>query len=450
MSALVVLAFLANAFIYSGHYKHAIEDWQQNIADTTQQLEMRTDNLLQISSYIQRMVKPPSVLAFIADGGEDQMPNKILVNAFIYQYPSVATRGNDMFSLLPNVDWVFIVGALMSLTAILLGFSSIAGEKRDGTLAMILSNPVSRLSLFLGKYIGLLIVMIITLLVGAGISLVILTIEGVLPLTTQVILSIAAALLISILCISFVLLSSMAVSSMAGRPAVALVILMVFWLLGTIAIPGMARLFGEKAVTVTSPFELEQESNASFESIWYNAPKGAGTWKSAPSYAFTEAAHRRAETVEKIVAENQKIYHRVYNERIRQAENIRTLSCASPSGLLDDALQVICDTGISGYKQFLETAHTYQQHLHTFTIERDRLDNESPHTVYAWGFGATPNTYSSKPVEFNTFPRYHTLWEKGGLYHEQKLPWMHMLIFCLGNLFMAAVAFIALIRYDPR
>ena len=104
-------------------------------------------------------------------------------------------------------------GTLMSLLTILISYEAISGEKRDGTLRLLLSNPVSRMQLFLGKYLGLLSVLLITLAVGAAVSITILITRGALPLTVDVAVSISWALLLACLCLSFFLLLSVAVSS---------------------------------------------------------------------------------------------------------------------------------------------------------------------------------------------------------------------------------------------
>jgi len=450
MAALVLLAFITNSFIYAERYQLALDDWQESIATTTEQLHARTNNLQDISEYAQRLVKPPTVLAFIADGGEDRLPNGILINAFVYRNPSVKSRGNDMFALLPNLDWVFIVGTLMTLMALLLSYGTISGEKRDGTLRQLLSNPVSRASLFTGKYLGLLMVIVVILAVGVAVNITLLLFLGALPLSEQILLAIGWSILTSILCISVILLLGMAVSSITHRPAVSLVVLMIFWLVAIIAVPGLAKLFGENFASVPTPYEVRRDLTKSFEDIWYNAPEGAGSWHSNPEYAFSKPAHLRAETVSRIISEDQKIRDRANDARIRQAETVRTLACVSPAGMLDDALQRLCRTGIHGYKAFHDTAKRYQRQLHGFVVARDRLDSNSPHTVYSWGFGVTPNTFSSLPVEFGTFPRSHFLWESGGLYSEQEVPFVHLIVFLAINLQLAIIAFIALACYDPR
>lgn len=59
---------------------------------------------------------------------------------------------------------------LIPLIAILLGFSTIAGEAEAGALSVVLSYPVKRVEVLLGKFLGLGSVLAVTPLIGFGIS----------------------------------------------------------------------------------------------------------------------------------------------------------------------------------------------------------------------------------------------------------------------------------------
>ena len=450
IALLVLVAFAANGFIYAERSRSAMEDWSEAIADTTRMLATRAGNLQEISAYPQRMVKHPSALAFIADSGDEKIPNTLLVNAFLHRTESLANRGNEMFPAIPAVDWVFIIGNVMTLLALMLSFGSICGEKRDGTLRQMLSYPVPRMRIFLGKYLGLSFVLTITLLVGIAVSLSIMSLYGALPFTERILTAVGWAAVISILCLSFVLLSGITVSSLVQRPAVALVILMIFWLVGIIAIPGLARLLGENVVSVPTSFDVQRESSTRFNEIFRSAPDHTFEWSSAPGFLFSRSAQNRARYVKIITNEEQRISDRATNARIRQAEFIQTVSCASPSGMLGDALQRLGGTGISGYKAFRSNARRYSQQLYEFAVQRDSLDPDSPHNVYSWSRGIDPGTFSTRPVELSSFPRFHTLWLEGGLPEEQDWPLIHLLLFIAANLQMAILAFITLSRYDPR
>jgi ABC-type transport system involved in multi-copper enzyme maturation permease subunit len=64
---------------------------------------------------------------------------------------------------------------LIPLIAIILGFRTISGEAESGALSIVLSYPVSRLEVLLGKLLGLGFVIVLAVLVGFGFGGVIIT-----------------------------------------------------------------------------------------------------------------------------------------------------------------------------------------------------------------------------------------------------------------------------------
>ena len=73
------------------------------------------------------------------------------------------------------IDLVLLIVPLMGLTV---GALSIAGERERGTMATLLSQPLTRLELLVGKWCGLTIALAIAVLVGFGLPGVILAIAG--------------------------------------------------------------------------------------------------------------------------------------------------------------------------------------------------------------------------------------------------------------------------------
>lgn len=447
LATLILIAFILNGFIYSERYHSQGLAWREAENLTNDMLEARKDNLQQFVNFPQQMVKPPNALAFIADGGDANLPDTWTVNAFIYRNPEKTLRGNKMMPVLCPLDWSFIVGVLMTLLAVLLGFRAVCGEKRDGTLRLILSFPMSRIKLFIGKYLGMLAVLLVALFVGATVNMVILVCNSVLSLSQFVLISLGWAVLLSILCLSAVLLLSMAVSSMTARPAVSLVVLLVCWVIMVVAVPGLARLIAEQTIPIRSKFEVERDVAAAIENVDKNISDEATSWYGDP---FHEHVRLRAEWIRNRVAARQKVEDEANMERIRQADFVSTLSSASPSGLLSYSLQEICGTGVRGFKEQMRYARLYQQTLLDFTTERDANDPDSPHLVFSSGTISLPGVFSTKPVEMSAAPRSSTVWPEGGILGAQEWPLWQTIILIIINLHVALIAFIALLRYDPR
>jgi len=78
---------------------------------------------------------------------------------------------NPVPALLSKLDLVAIVSIIMSLVAIVLSHNAIAGEREDGLLKLMLSNPVSRSTIVLGKFIGGVITLVIPFSLGVLLGL---------------------------------------------------------------------------------------------------------------------------------------------------------------------------------------------------------------------------------------------------------------------------------------
>jgi len=71
---------------------------------------------------------------------------------------------------------ISISSIVIPLIAIILGFSTISGEAESGSFSVVLSYPVTRLEVLLGKFFGLGLVIVASILVGFGIGGIIITI----------------------------------------------------------------------------------------------------------------------------------------------------------------------------------------------------------------------------------------------------------------------------------
>jgi len=447
LSCLVILAFVVNAFVYSEGYSSSHREWQEAVQANSSELEQKLGNLQRFATHYQKLVKPPSAGAFIADGGERELPDSWTVSAFLNMEPEKTIRGNRMLPLLGRFDWGFIVGTLMTLLAFLVSFDAVCGEKQDGTLKHVLACPVSRIDLFLGKYAGMLAILLLVLLSGMAAGLLLIVLFGSIPLSEGIVWAIGWAFALSALCLSLTLLFGIFISSAVHHPPVAMVILLVVWILITVAVPGLARLLGEQVISVKSEFEIRRESEAAHDEVLDSAPEKA-------KYQHNDPFHKdnplRAEMWRSSMAAVQRILDRSNETRLRQFEIVNAFASISPSCLLNSSLQDVVATGAPSFRALKNAARRYQQQLFDFTARRDATDPETPHLVYAHYNFTDSGVFSSKPVEPGVFPRAEDLWRSGGLPQEQSQPIWQLVIFFVLNLNMALVAFIALARYDPR
>jgi len=73
------------------------------------------------------------------------------------------------------INLVLLIVPLMALT---IGAQSLAGEQEKSTLAYLLAQPINRVEVFLGKYLGLTLSLLASLTLGFGISGLVMAING--------------------------------------------------------------------------------------------------------------------------------------------------------------------------------------------------------------------------------------------------------------------------------
>jgi ABC-type transport system involved in multi-copper enzyme maturation permease subunit len=111
----------------------------------------------------------------------DNIRNKwIIVITLIFIILTIASSylaggqagGEDVFGGMEDtvVALMSIHTLLIPLIAIMLGFSTIAGEAEKGALYVVLAYPVRRVEVLLGKFLGLGTVLAVTPLIGFGLS----------------------------------------------------------------------------------------------------------------------------------------------------------------------------------------------------------------------------------------------------------------------------------------
>jgi len=102
------------------------------------------------------------------------------VLALAFSYLALAGAGIVGFSGFGRtaaslINLVLLIIPLMALTV---GAQSLAGEQERGTLAYLLSQPVRRIEIFLGKYLGLMLSLLASLTLGFGVSGLVMAFSG--------------------------------------------------------------------------------------------------------------------------------------------------------------------------------------------------------------------------------------------------------------------------------
>jgi ABC-type transport system involved in multi-copper enzyme maturation permease subunit len=126
-------------------------------------------------------INPKAIYTIAKKEFLDNIRNKwIIVISIIFIILTVASSylaggqagGEEVFGGMEDtvVTLLSISVLLIPLITIMLGFSTIAGEAEKGALSVVLSYPVKRVDVLLGKYLGLGSVLAVTPLIGFGLG----------------------------------------------------------------------------------------------------------------------------------------------------------------------------------------------------------------------------------------------------------------------------------------
>lgn len=106
----------------------------------------------------------------VLNPSQPPIPMHALVRGLSAEVNTEEFNNDPLPAMFPLIDLTLIITVFLGLAALLFSYDSIAGEKEDGTLKLILSNRISRSKVILGKVAGgvltLLIPFITSLLLG--------------------------------------------------------------------------------------------------------------------------------------------------------------------------------------------------------------------------------------------------------------------------------------------
>src|SRR5512136_361740 len=98
--------------------------------------------------------RQPSVLSTFGVGLEPILPKSVAFSKYQTDPKGSQAQNEVLSNINGKLDFVVIVGFLLGLFAVLYAGSLVSGEKETGTIKLIFSNPATRSSVILGKFLG--------------------------------------------------------------------------------------------------------------------------------------------------------------------------------------------------------------------------------------------------------------------------------------------------------
>ena len=441
--ALVLGAFVAGSLSAVRNQESARIRTAEIQAQETKALQNDARNATALAVNRRTFGLPARPGAFIFDAKEKYLPNTIRYNAWnVFSFENRSGSANPFLIRSDELNWTMIAGLILSFVTLLFTFDAVSGEKETKTLALTLSNPVSRSALLWGKYVSAVVSVLLILLPGIIVSLLILLIAGAADWTGRMAAETGGFLLAAIVLIVDIgrLRPALFGDRQEFQPQPALGPFRLAFIRRRH--PQLQRIRGQDFFPLERSEAVQVRLSQALGAVMRAAPEGSMMMDTRNP--FLPQHELRADLLRKRLFTEKTIRDDYYQAMFRQFERTRLLAAFSPTISFEYITEAVVGGGYPRFRKAWNDLHAYQGQFLEFFMALDARDPKSPHWV-----NPLENVSTTRlPVAFETVPRFI---EKPMTLADRARP---ALLFLLITGVMAAIAFLLsyflFVRYDAR
>ena len=218
-------------------YSQKLVDYQESIKRERTEAKENPPNAADPNTEVSKFFLKPTPLSVFANGLEEALPTYLGMTRNGVRQGSAGVSQASVAYVLGNLDFLFIVGTVFSLLALLFTFDAVAGEREAGTLRINLSNPLPRDVFLWSKLIGGYIVFVVPFLVSFLLGLLLITWQGFPLGELKIALPVLGLTLISLLYIAVFFTIGVVISTYLDNAKTALIVAFTFWVFAVLIAP---------------------------------------------------------------------------------------------------------------------------------------------------------------------------------------------------------------------
>lgn len=378
--ALALLLMTATVYVFSFDYEQTKKEtppWPGGFVD-----QQGSTSLGSVPCNSANLRRTPSPLAFCSGIGEQTLPNQAYTSLQALSGLSRTTQVGERYLGSRYLNWGFIVSVILSFAAGLFTYRSISGERSDGTLTLVLSNPLARGKVLLGKYLAALFLLTVTLFIAMILGLLTIQLTGVIQLSGDHLAKLVFFFVASIGYLSVFVLIGLFCSVVGRSPLLSAVIFLFSWAFVVFIIPATAGVLSGLISKAKTPLEIRTLADAI--NIQY---------KEGPGIDLQRTSELR--TQEDIARERLLLQYLL--SLIQQLEKGKNIARISPAATYSYAVEDISGGGTNRLMSFLNNVVRYRDNMRNAVIEADRDDPQSQHIYVPWNSGS--GNFSQRSVD---------------------------------------------------
>ena len=340
--------------------------------------------------------KKPSPFMFCAAGANDALPERLwsqggestynnvkFYEPFVLNYWDIidiwAPKASQLLET-QAIDWVFIIGVLLSLIALLFTFDAFIGEKERGTLKLVMAQSLPRHILLLGKFLGAMLALGLMLSLGVVVNLIIVFALSQVNLGLVEAGRIVGMVGLSLLYLACFVGLGLWVSIRSSTTSSSLVGVLLLWICGVLLWPATGGALAARVLVS----EFEEELVLGFGFANNNTPAHQKLLQLKNTLNNRDL--RNPDKVRQL-ADAQRAVRQFHQDRedrflaysLGEVEKARHIVRLSPTGCFQYGMESLAGTGLARHRNFVEQARTYVQEFEQAMLNLDRDDPESMH-----------------------------------------------------------------------
>ena len=449
--ALLVMCLLLVPLTLSTNYRNYrqnLVDYQEavklaNIEETTVNLKMPLEPELEVS----KLILKPTALSVFANGLADTLPSYLGMtrNGITQGAPALVS---SLSNLLGHLDFLFIVGTVFSLLALLFTFDAVAGEREAGTLRITLANSLPRDLFLWSKLIGGYVVFVIPFLVSLLFGLLVLVWQGFPLGEPEIFPRVLSLTLISLLYIGVFFAIGTVISTYLDNSKTALIVAFTVWVFAVLITPRVGFLAAKLIAPTRTSQSVYMEKTAMRDD--FNAVIDKEKWRiimeeippeEDGSIIVRGENGKKVDERVKFLEEEYRLKFQDHANKLdrdykreteRQEQLGETLSRITPTSSLIYLATNLTQTGKGTRSTYFQTGDRYYEMLHT-----DMFSKIIDH-ITARVFTSEDTVTITQPPPLETITLEETLRQSA----------VDVLLLCFFAVVLTTVAFLKFFRSD--
>ena len=362
------------------NYRQNLVDYQEAVKLTN--IEEKTINLkmpLEPDVEVSKLFLKPTPMSVFANGLADTLPSYLGMtrNGIIQGAPALVS---SLSNLLGHLDFLFVVGTVFSLLALLFTFDAVAGEREAGTLRITLANALPRDLFLWSKLIGGYVVFVVPFLVSLLFGLLMLVWQGFPLGEPEIFPRVLGLTLISLLYIGVFFAIGTVISTYLDNSKTALIVAFTVWVFAVLITPRVGFLAAKLIAPARTSQSVYMEKTAMRDD--FNAALEKEKWKiimelppdeDGAINVSGENSKKVNERLKPLEAEYRSRFQNHANkldrdykrETERQEQLGQTLSRITPTSSLIYLATNLTQTGKGIRSTYFQTGDRYYDMLHT-------------------------------------------------------------------------------------